>query len=236
VLSKIATLLNGSSTLSINQVMAALVRANQQAFIEGNPNALRTGVTLRIPTLHQVEVLTPAAADLWMKLAHWTHTQKRHVTPNVSAPQVHAAAAVPSKPAKPTPPTTNNAPGQRHATAKPAAAATPTAASVSASAHSQHTLAAAEEQKMSSLKQRMTFILRQDHAQEALFAKRFQNLSTNISAKTKQLDARLSQQSAQRLAMQHQLQIQQWIACAAVGGNVLLLLALITLYRRQRKS
>ncbi|MBU2768041.1 hypothetical protein HAP94_18140, partial [Acidithiobacillus ferrivorans] len=86
VLSKIATLLNGTSTLSINQVMAALVRTNPQAFIDGNPNALRTGATLHIPTLHQVEVLTPAGADLWMKLAHWTHASKRHVTPSVSAP------------------------------------------------------------------------------------------------------------------------------------------------------
>jgi pilus assembly protein FimV len=235
VLSKIATLLNGSSTLSINQIMAALVRANQQAFINGNPNVLRTGVTLRIPTLRQVEVLTPAAADLWMKLAHWTHTQKRHAARKVSSPTPSHATA-PSKPAMATPHLTGNH-TQKHAATKQANTMPPTAATVSETANLQRMLVA-DGQEITTLKQRMATVLRQDHAQAALFANRFQNLSTNVAAKTKQLDARLSTQAALQLTLRHQLQIQQWISSATGGGNVLSLLAIIALvilYRRQKK-
>ncbi len=44
------------------QTMAALVQANPHAFIDGNPNKLKAGITLKVPPVGRIKAITPEQA------------------------------------------------------------------------------------------------------------------------------------------------------------------------------
>ncbi|WP_291510541.1 FimV family protein [Acidithiobacillus sp.] len=64
---EIAQKLSRSNRVSLDQVMAALVKANPGAFKGGNPNMLYAGTYLRTPSLAQVQAMTPAQARAWLR-------------------------------------------------------------------------------------------------------------------------------------------------------------------------
>src|SRR5690606_8276918 len=60
---KIANRVRPDSSVSVNQVMIALLRANPEAFIGGDINRLRRGSVLRVPELAQIAAVDPAEAN-----------------------------------------------------------------------------------------------------------------------------------------------------------------------------
>src|SRR5690606_4852780 len=69
----IASAVRPDAGVSIQQMMLALVRANPEAFIEGNVNGLRKGVILRIPDRDEVVSLSTgeALAEVRAQYAAW---------------------------------------------------------------------------------------------------------------------------------------------------------------------
>src|SRR5690554_424103 len=57
------------SSVTVPQMMAAIVQANQDAFRNGNANEMLTGFYLRIPSLEEVQQLNPEAAQVQVKQA-----------------------------------------------------------------------------------------------------------------------------------------------------------------------
>ena len=60
---ELALRFRGDVPVNVQQAMIAILRANPGAFVEGNINALRTGVTLRVPTAADMAAITPGAAS-----------------------------------------------------------------------------------------------------------------------------------------------------------------------------
>ncbi len=63
---QIAQSITRSNAVTIDQVMAALIKANPQAFKNGNPSYLYAGSILRVPTLGQVQAMGPAQATAFL--------------------------------------------------------------------------------------------------------------------------------------------------------------------------
>lgn len=63
---QIAQSITRSNAVTIDQVMAALIKANPQAFKNGNPSYLYAGSILRVPTLGQVQTMGPAQATAFL--------------------------------------------------------------------------------------------------------------------------------------------------------------------------
>ncbi len=84
-------------SVSVHQMMMALVRANPDAFLDGNVNRLRRGVVLRIPERSEIEALDPPAAmaEFERQTEAW-----RALRQALAAPAKVPAAA----PTTPTPP------------------------------------------------------------------------------------------------------------------------------------
>jgi FimV-like protein len=59
-----------ASPFSTAQVMIAIFKANPSCFINHNPNLLKQGVTLKMPSLQQIQKLTIGQALYWLKLHH----------------------------------------------------------------------------------------------------------------------------------------------------------------------
>lgn len=70
---KIANRVRPDSSVSVNQVMIALLRANPEAFIGGDINRLRRGSVLRVPELAQIAAVDPAEAnrEVRVQLERW---------------------------------------------------------------------------------------------------------------------------------------------------------------------
>ena len=60
---ELALRFRGDAPVNAQQVMIAILRANPGAFVEGNVNALRTGVTLRVPTAADMAAISPGEAS-----------------------------------------------------------------------------------------------------------------------------------------------------------------------------
>ncbi|MHB8224253.1 FimV/HubP family polar landmark protein [Acidithiobacillus sp.] len=63
---QVAQYITRSSAVTLDQVMAALVKANPQAFKGGNPAYLYAGSMLTVPSLAQVQAASPAQAKVWL--------------------------------------------------------------------------------------------------------------------------------------------------------------------------
>ena len=71
-LSKIAQQISPNST-NLNQIMIALFRANQSAFIGNNINLIKVGEVLRIPSINEIEEISvmEANAEVKVHVADW---------------------------------------------------------------------------------------------------------------------------------------------------------------------
>jgi len=87
----IASAWRTSNSLSMNQVMLAILDRNPQAFIDNNVNQLRRGAELSMPDSDQIAAISPAEADRRMRsqMQSWQSSAPRTRVP------VIAEAAVP---------------------------------------------------------------------------------------------------------------------------------------------
>jgi|GEM_PF-5679167 len=83
--------------VSLRQVMAALLEANPQAFVAGNPDQLRAGARLKVPPLSQIRALGRERSNSLLAADRAPQT--------TAAAPVAAAAAPAVAPAKPAAPT-----------------------------------------------------------------------------------------------------------------------------------
>ena len=60
---ELALRFRGDAPVNAQQAMIAILRANPDAFVEGNINSLRTGVTLRVPTAADMAAISPGEAS-----------------------------------------------------------------------------------------------------------------------------------------------------------------------------
>lgn len=89
-LSQLAGRFRGEASVNARQAMIAILRANPDAFVEGNINALRAGVTLRVPTRAEMEAITPgeAAAEFARHDQAWRNRRRTgSAAPGGPAPQ-----------------------------------------------------------------------------------------------------------------------------------------------------
>ena len=96
----------GSSSVNAQQAMIAILRANPEAFREGNINALRTRVTLRVPSVAEIEAISPAeaAAEFARHEVAWRNrrrTGSAAPAPGPASPARQAPARPASAPAEP---------------------------------------------------------------------------------------------------------------------------------------
>ena len=95
-LSQLASRFRGEASVNARQAMIAILRANPDAFVEGNINALRAGVTLRVPTAAEMEAITPgeAAAEFARHDEAWRNRRRTgSAAPGGPAPQPAPAPA-----------------------------------------------------------------------------------------------------------------------------------------------
>jgi len=215
---EIARKLSASSRVSPDQVMAALVKANPAAFKDGNPNLLYAGSYLHTPSLAQVQAMSPAQAQAWLR-AQSAAVSRARATAAVAAKT--ATAGTPSNTGPATRLVLSSAPSAMVAAAASSAAPLPAAATATASATSAASIESA------------TAALRSENA----------HLQTMLQA----LDTRLAQTQAQvasqagELARLSQASVQEhpgsnpllWLS---LGGNLLLLLLFLWMYQRQQEA
>lgn len=77
-LSDIVVALQVNDTVTPDQIMAAIVKANPAAFQDGNPNRLYAGRTLKLPDLAQVQALSPVEAAQWLTQQSAVHPAPTH--------------------------------------------------------------------------------------------------------------------------------------------------------------
>ncbi len=86
--------------VSLRQVMAALLEANPQAFVAGNPDQLRAGARLKVPSLSQIRALGRERSN--SLLAADRAPQTTAAAPVVAAAATPTETPAPAKPAAPT--------------------------------------------------------------------------------------------------------------------------------------
>ncbi|MGK9450193.1 FimV/HubP family polar landmark protein [Acidithiobacillus caldus] len=213
----IARKLSRSNRVSLDQVMAALVKANPGAFKNGNPNLLYAGTYLETPSLAQVQAMTPAQARAWLRGQRLGVSAKS--TP-VAANQAVPANATTNAGAPATRLVLSSAPSSVAAAASSAAAvpaSTAAAVSTSSTAATQSSVAALQSDNahLQTMLQALNTRLTQTQAQMASQAAEL---------------ARLSQASAQAHPGSNPL---LWLS---LGGNLLLLLLFLWVYQRQQEA
>ena len=94
---ELALRFRGEANATAHQVMIAILRANPEAFREGNINALRTGVTLRVPSAAEMTAITQgqAIAEFNRHEVAWRNRRRT----GTAAPDPGAAPARPAQPA-----------------------------------------------------------------------------------------------------------------------------------------
>ena len=93
---ELALRFRGDATVNAQQAMIAILRANPDAFVEGNINALRTGVTLRVPTAADMAAISPGEASAEFARHEEAWRNRRQTGSAAPGPQA------PSPPATPT--------------------------------------------------------------------------------------------------------------------------------------
>lgn len=87
----IASRVRPHSSVTLPQVMAAIVQANPQAFLDSNPNAMETGYFLRIPSLQEIQMVNPEAARRQMQLGDQLQASNQQVQRNQREAEITAA-------------------------------------------------------------------------------------------------------------------------------------------------
>ena len=113
-LGQIATNLDDIRGYSVAQTMLALLRANPDAFIDGNINRLKRGAVLHLPQADELAHYnqSQAAAVVREQMAQWRDARRPSLQP--------AAVATSSSPAPHNPASHNNTPRNNAAAVKPA--------------------------------------------------------------------------------------------------------------------
>ncbi|CAK0749883.1 pilus assembly protein FimV [Gammaproteobacteria bacterium] len=99
---RIAGTLRSDASLSNQQIMMALLKANPENFEEGNLNGLKAGSVLRVPSVEQMRALTreEAVAELIHHRQLWREHHSRSVTPPQTAAALPPQAKATTKPAR----------------------------------------------------------------------------------------------------------------------------------------
>lgn len=109
----IAQQLRPDSSVSMNQTMVALLRANPDAFIGNNINRLKRGAVLRIPTRDELAVLNAAAAAVEVS------EQARAWRDDAPAADAPTSVSMPAEPVEPVEPVEQVEAADTKPTAKP---------------------------------------------------------------------------------------------------------------------
>ena len=107
---ELALRFRGDTGVSAHQAMIAILRANPEAFREGNINALRTGITLRVPTAAEMSAVTreEALAEFARHEEAWRNRSRTGTAapgPAASSPARPAPQPAPAAPPEPAEPT-----------------------------------------------------------------------------------------------------------------------------------
>lgn len=86
-------------SVSIHQMMLALLQANPQAFVDGNINALRRGVILRIPTAEEARALSQAQAIAEVRAQNDAWRARSGRPPALVADAAPVSTVTPTRPA-----------------------------------------------------------------------------------------------------------------------------------------
>lgn len=100
----VANRVRPSTAISLPQMMAVLIAGNPEAFANGNPNTLRAGATLRVPTPQALGLPNAAPAPLDLAAAPAAPVP----SPDLAAAPAESGSTVPSVP--PAPPAPSPAP------------------------------------------------------------------------------------------------------------------------------
>jgi len=98
---ELALRFRGDARVNAQQAMIAILRANPEAFVDGNINALRTGVTLRVPSAADMEAISSGEA---------AREFARHEEAWRNRRQTGSAAPGPRPPSRPASPPADAAP------------------------------------------------------------------------------------------------------------------------------
>lgn len=205
-----------SNAVTLDQVMSAVVKANPQAFKNANPTYLYAGSMLNLPSLTQVQAMTPAQATAWLA----TQSRGGSVTPTAVGKTVQAAAPAANKKLQPEKITTSPTESATHLVLSSAPAS---AASVSASTSSTSTAPLTAD----------TLALQTEN----------QKLKTELSGLGQRLSAeeRLLENQGVQLATLSRNSANNSLfsnipLLLSLGGNLLLLVLFIWMLRRQKES
>ncbi len=97
-LSGIASRMRGVRGLSMNQTMIALLRANPEAFIDGNVNRVKAGAVLRVPGVDEVFTIEAAEANALVREQTRQWRQGRTAVPQPAAAGSVGETAGPAAP------------------------------------------------------------------------------------------------------------------------------------------
>ena len=102
---ELAIRFRGDADVTAQQAMIAILRANPDAFGEGNINALRRGVTLRVPSASEMAAITPAeaTAEFARHQEAWSTRAQTGTAAPAPAPGAPPAARTPAAPPAPAP-------------------------------------------------------------------------------------------------------------------------------------
>ncbi len=208
----IARSITNSNGVTLDQVMSAVVKANPQAFKNGNPTYLYAGSMLNLPNVNQVQAMAPAQATTWLSMQ-----SKAGSAAPVPAVQTSGTATSTAQPQKastsPTESATHLVLSSAPANAVAASADTASATSVPLAAD---TLALQTENQK--LKGEVTGLGQRLSAEERLLVNQSAQLAT------------LSRNSANSSLFNN---IPLLIS---LGGNLLLLILFLWMLRRQKES
>ncbi|MDD5377804.1 MAG: Motility protein FimV [Acidithiobacillus sp.] len=206
-----------SNAVTIDQVMAALLKANPQAFKGGNPDYLYAGTMLTVPSLAQVQSASPAQASAWLSARQ-----------AANKPSIVAVATAPTASAPVTSAAPVSAPAVSAATAvKPAGNATHLVLSSAPAAAV--TAPVASVASPASPLQMPDAMLRKDN----------QKLTAEVVGLGQRLSAEerlLANQGAQLAALSRAEGNNNLPLILSLGGNLLLLALFIWMWRRQKEA
>ncbi len=102
----VAQAVRPDESLTINQTMLALLRANPDAFIDNNMNALRRGAVLRVPERGEIQQASPGEAlrEVREQYAEWQRRRNEALVAAGPADAPASEAAAADEPEAPAPP------------------------------------------------------------------------------------------------------------------------------------
>lgn len=215
-LSDVAVYLQGVDTVTPDQIMAAIVHMNPHAFVDGNPDQLRAGVVLKLPTLRQLQILNPVAA------AHWL----MHQTESRSAKSVPVKTTAPKNNPVNVPP--------HHSSVVAKKATTPASVPVIRFIHPKqaHAVIMAAKDHMVD-----TPVDQQNNAIQLSNEKMTKTIAS-LETQSKSVAAQIAEnaQHMEALMRNQQSASGNLLVWASLSGNVLLLLLFVWMWNRQKKS